>query len=115
MWFFQQNNVFPLPLPEAPVTFTVPLQDKECEVDDEVTLTCELSKLDQKVKWMKNGKLIKPDKKTKITVDGKVHKMTIPKSALDDTAEYTVKLGDDSTSGKLTVKGEEGLYFSMET
>ncbi len=96
----------PFTLPEAPVTFTVPLQDKECEVDNEVTLTCELSKPNQKVKWLKDGKVIRPDKKTKITADGKVHTLTIPKSALDDMAEYTVKLGDDTTSGKLTVKGE---------
>ena len=92
--------------PEAPVTFTVPLKDTECEVDEEVTLSCELSKPDQKVKWLKNGKPIKPDKKTKIIADGKVHKLTIPKSALDDTAEYTVKLGNNTTSGNLTVKGE---------
>ncbi len=88
------------------MTFTSPLKDTKCEVDEEVTLTCEVSKPDQKVKWMKNGKVIKPDKKTKVTVDGKVHKLTIPKSALDDTAEYTAKIGDEATSGKLTVKGE---------
>ena len=88
------------------MTFTVPLKDTESEVDQEVTLTCELSKSDQKVKWYKNGKVIRPDKKTKITADGKVHSLTLPKSALDDTAEYTVKLGDLSTKGKLTVKGK---------
>ncbi len=91
---------------ETPVTFRVPLQDAECEVDDEVTLMCETSKPDQKVKWLKNGKPMKPDKRIKITVEGNVHKMTLPKSVVDDIAEYTVKLGEETTSGKLTVKGE---------
>ncbi len=90
---------------EIPVSFTVPLQDKECFVEEEVTLTCEMNKPDQKVQWLKNGKVIKADKRTKITVKGTVHTLTYPKSALDDTAEYTVKLGDLTTSGKLTVKG----------
>ena len=88
------------------MTFTVPLQDTVVEVDDEVSMSCELSKPGQKVKWLKNGKPIRPDKRIKITVDGNVHKMTFPKSVLDDTAEYTVKLGEETTSGKLTVKGE---------
>ena len=84
----------------------MPLQDTVVEVDEEVTMSCEVSKPDQKVKWLKNGKPIRPDKRIKITVEGKTHKMTLPKSVLDDTAEYTVKLGEETTSGKLTVKGE---------
>ena len=87
------------------MSFTVPLQDRESQVDDEVTLTCETSKPNQPVKWYKNGKLIKPDKRMKVKSDGCVHTLTIPKSAKDDTAEYAVKLGDLSTSGNLTVKG----------
>jgi len=102
-----------LTFPESPVTFTVPLQDTVVEVDDEVTMSCELSKPDQKVKWLKNGKPMKPDKRIKITADGKAHKMTLPKSMVDDTAEYTVKLGEESTSGKLTVKGEWGFFRGM--
>ncbi len=84
----------------------MPLQDTVAEVDDEVTMSCEVSKPNQKVKWLKNGKPIRPDKRVKITVEGNVHKMTLPKSVLDDTAEYTVKLGEETTSGKLTVNGE---------
>ena len=89
------------------MTFTIPLKDTEVKVDKSVTLSCELSKPNQKVKWFKNGKEIKPDKKRGITiaVDGTKHTLTIPKSVAEDSAEYTVKLGDQQTMGKLTVTG----------
>ncbi len=68
-------------------------------------MTCEVSKLNKKVQWLKNGKPVRPDKNTKIEVDGKVQKLTIPKSDLKDQADYTVKVGDHVTTGKLSVKG----------
>ncbi len=88
------------------MTFTVPLQDTSITEEDSVILTCELSKPDQKPAWLKNGKEIQPDDRVDISVDGTVHKLTIPKSAVDDSAEYTVKLGDLTTAAKLAVNGE---------
>ena len=72
-----------------------------------MTLECELSKPEQKVKWFKNGKEIKPDQKRGIilNVDGTKHSLTIPKALVDDTAEYSVKCGDQGTKGQLTIEG----------
>lgn len=97
--------MFVLSLPEIPLTITVPLRDTVTMVAEEASMSCEVSKPNQKVQWLKNGKPIKPDKNTKVEVDGKVHKLTIPKSDLGDQAEYTVKLGDEVTTGKLSVSG----------
>ncbi len=93
---------------ETPVTFTSPLKDQNVPEEQSVTLECELSKPDQKVQWLKNGKEIKPDKKRGIMlkVEGTKHILTIPKALVDDTAEYTVKFKDQETKGKLTVEGE---------
>ena len=97
-----------LSLVEIPVTFTVPLNDVTVPEEKSVTLECELSKPDQKVKWFKDGKEIKPDRKRGIVlkVDGAKHILTIPKTLKDDTAEYSVKCDDQETKGKLTVEGE---------
>ena len=83
----------------------MPLKDTTVDEGDSVTLECETSKPGQKVKWLKNGKEIKSDKKRKITSDKASHKLTIPKCDTDDAAEYTVQIGDVSTTGKLAVNG----------
>ncbi len=73
---------------------------------DKVTLECETAKPDQKVDWYKNGKKIpKSDKRISITTTGSKHMLTLDDCKVDDTAEYAAKVGDESTKGKLTVKG----------
>ena len=91
------------------MTFTVPLQDTTGEKDETVTMTCETSKPGQKVKWLKNGKPFnfKDKNRYQITTDGTKHTLTIPKSVTEDTAEFTVQLGDQNTTGKLTVQGRK--------
>ena len=102
----------PICLVEIAATFTVPLKDVTVSEKQSVTLACELSKPDQLVKWFKNGKEIKPDKKRGIVpkVDGTKHSLIIPKALKDDTAEYTVKFGDQDTKSKLTVEGKDIFY-----
>ena len=92
---------------ETKPVFTTPLKDITVPEEQSVTLECELSKPDQKVKWYKNGKEIKPDRKRGIQpkVEGTKHSLTIPKTEKDDTAEYSVKIGGEETKGKLTVEG----------
>ena len=104
---FLTVGVSPISLLETKATFTVPLKDVTVPEEESVTLECELSKPDQKVKWLKNGKEIKPDKKRGVLpkVEGTKHTLTIPKTLKDDTAEYAVKIGDEETKGKLTVEG----------
>ena len=88
-----------------PVTFITPLSDFTIPEGDNVTFKCATSKPD-KVQWFKNGKKItKPDKRIQMKDDGAGHTLTIEKSVLDDGAEYSAKIGDQSTVGKLTVEG----------
>ena len=100
---------------ETKPTFTVRLKDITVPEEQSVTLECELSKPDQKVKWFKDGKEIKPDKKRGIVlkVDGSKHTLTIPKTLKDDTTEYSVKCGDQETKGKLSVEGENVCFKSL--
>ena len=95
---------------ETPVKFTRPLEDTKCTEEDTVTLACELSKPNQKVEWFKDGKKVKPDKRTKVKAEGTIHQLTLTPSKVDDTAEYMAKVPTDSTSGKLTVEGIPGHF-----
>ena len=89
------------------MTITVPLKDIKVTEDQGLILECELSKPDQAVKWLKNGKEIKPDKKRGIVlkVEEKKHSLHIPKCLVDDAAEYSVKFDDQETKAKITVEG----------
>ena len=104
-------------LSAVPVTFTTPLYDITLPEGDNVMLKCVTSK-PEKVQWFKNGKKItKPSKRIQLRDDGPEHTLVIDKSELDDGAEYTAKIGDESTTGKLKVEGKFSCYsawlFSM--
>lgn len=58
------------------------------------------------MQWLKNGRKIVPDEHTQITVDGCVHTMRIPRSVVEDSAEFTAKIGKAKTAAKLIVEGE---------
>ena len=93
-------------LPESAPKFTVPLSDKTVFVDDEVTLECEVNNPQAEVKWYKNGKLLKgTGKKVKIVQEGTVHKLLISSATPTQAAEYSAKVGKDTTKGTLTVEG----------
>ncbi len=84
------------------------MEDVTVEKDQAVTLACELSKPGQKVKWLKNGKplTMKDKNRYKVTADGVTHTLVIPKSEMDDTAEFTCSLNGTKTTSKVTVKGK---------
>ena len=84
----------------------MPLQEQTVTEQDAATFVCEVSKPNKVVQWFKNGEEIKPDDHFQIVVEGTVHKLIIKDSMLDDTAEYTAKIGDALTAAKLQVSGE---------
>ena len=91
----------------APAKITSGLKKTDCKEGDEVTFICKLDKEGAKVKWLKDGKEIKPDKKYKIVSDGKVHKLIIKGADKDDEAEYTMQVvGGEETSAPLVVQGK---------
>ncbi len=98
-------------LSAVPLTFTKPLEDVTVDKEQPVTLTCELSKPGQKVAWLKNGKplTMKDKNRYKVTADGVTHTLVIPKSEMDDTAEFTCSLNGTKTTSKVTVKGTDFL------
>jgi len=77
-------------------------------VSQDVTLSCTVSKDDVQLTWKKNGQEIKPDgKKYEVVIDGTVHRLLIHDIQLDDDAEYQCCFGDDMSSCKLHVEGNQ--------
>ena len=90
---------------EAPVTFTVQLQDQTVTEDEDLTLTCEVSKPEVKVIWMKDGKKIKSGDRYEMRSEGCVHMFMIRGLTMDDAAEYGAKVANEKTVAKIEVKG----------
>ena len=68
-------------------------------------LECKLSRPDADVTWYKDGKEITPDDNVEIVVDGKWRRLRIKTCALDDEAEYSVIVGNESSRAMLWVEG----------
>ena len=91
-------------LEKAP-EFSKPLDDQSVKEKDSVTLTCELTKPDVPVKWLKNGKEIKPDDRVKFSVDKNQHQLVVADVSLSDADKYTCVCGDVSTDCTIKVEG----------
>ena len=90
---------------ELPCTFTQPLTPLIVAESDAATLVCETSKSNQAVTWLCNGKPISPNEHVKLESDGNKHSLSIDKANVDDSAEYTAKIGNVETSAPITVEG----------
>ena len=90
---------------EVPVEFTVPLQDTKAEEHASVTLECQLSKPDVKVTWLQHGVELQPSPKYETVEEGVVHKLIIHDVSPEDVTDYTVKVGEKTSTAFVTVEG----------
>ena len=89
--------------------FVSPLKDLVVPEKGTATLECEVSKPNVKAEWSKNKEPISVQDGYDIRCDKTYHTLLLDKLGPDDTAEYTITVGDKSSSAKLTVKGRKTL------
>lgn len=80
-------------------------------------LQCEVSKPNVPVTWYKNGIPIIAEMRVEPTTLGTTQLLTIYHTKLEDAAEYSMKVCDDVTSARLTIKGvwlNESLCLDRE-
>ena len=102
-------NMWMISLSESPITFTLPLQDQRVVEEHSTVFSCQLSKprSNRHVKWFKDGKEISPDDDHfEMGWKHSTHTLCIIKTALEDAAEYTVKIGEVCCSATLVVNGK---------
>jgi hypothetical protein len=90
---------------ELPAEFKKPLTDLTAKEEDKIILECELSKPDKPVKWLKDGKEIKPDDHVHFSIDLATHQLIIDNVMLDDKGKYSCICGDVTTEAKLIIEG----------
>ena len=96
------------PLPEVPVSFTVPLQDVVTATEgDTATLECDVSAPGLPDTWYKDDFEIlhKDDDKYDVTVDDTKHTLTIHDVEPQDQGDYPVEVAGERSASVLLVEG----------
>ncbi|XP_072180965.1 twitchin-like [Diadema setosum] len=88
----------------APVEFLSDIQPVQVVENETAVFTCEISDENADVTWLKNGEEIKPDdERYEFTVSGKKRALTVKKTDVSDSAEFTCRTKDQSSSATLKV------------
>lgn len=103
--FLTNFNILNYFLADKP-KFVSDLKTASCTVGETVVLECQVSKENETIKWYRKGKLIKPGKRLRYEIDGKIHRLIINEANMADECEYTAKLGTETTKGAVTVQGK---------
>ncbi|XP_063069286.1 obscurin-like protein 1 isoform X18 [Engraulis encrasicolus] len=93
--FFQLN------ITEPPVRIVSPSQSQMelCQQTAErMVLSCEISRANANVRWYRDGLEVEENDNLILEVDGVYRRLIIPKTTVQDTAEYACDTGDDSVT-----------------
>ena len=83
------------------------LRDKIAMYTHRGYLECQVSRASAKVKWYKNKKEVQTSKKHEVRSEGVYRYLTINDVDAGDEDTYTCDAGDDKTSCKLLVEGNQ--------
>ena len=89
---------------ELPPKILYDLEHLTIAQGEKATFEVELTKGDALVRWFKNGDEIQFSDHVQLRIDGKKQKLKIYDAELDDTAEYSCIVGDQISTGSLTVE-----------
>ncbi|XP_029139630.1 obscurin [Protobothrops mucrosquamatus] len=95
---------------EKPAEFTRQLEDKSTSVGREVSLSCDLSRWDNNLKWKKDGKEIRRSQKYDLRQEGTRAILIIHDTTVKDGGEYTCEIEFSKTKATLSVE-EAGNCF----
>lgn len=97
---------------ELPPQIITKLEDITIAKGEKATFNIELTKGDALVKWYKNGEELQFSDHVQLSIDGKKQKLKIYKTTADDAGEYSCKVGEQTSSGLLTVE-EPAADFTL--
>lgn len=102
-----------------PVTFAdIPEEDlfKSVVEQEELVLSCEVSRADGVVQWYKDGTEMQPSNSITMQAEDTKRNLTIHSTQLSDTGTYTCRTGDNILLFKVNIRGNKiTSQFSKNT
>ncbi|CAL9689685.1 unnamed protein product [Knipowitschia caucasica] len=95
-----------LDVEELPVSIVKPLQDQVAVERSRVLLDCTVSTPRCSCRWYRGLSVILPSDRFEICSEGCNRKLIIQQVALEDEGEYSVQVGEDSCSARLSVEAQ---------
>lgn len=96
-----------------PVTFAdIPEEDlfKSVVEQEQLALSCTVSRADSVVQWYKDGTEVQPSNKITIQAEGTKRNLSIHSAQLSDSGTYTCRAGDNVLMFKVNIRGNK--YFN---
>lgn len=91
---------------ELQVKFLRGLSDVRARRGETVVLWCELCKAHGDVVWLKDGRVLEPDARREVRVQGRERSLVLSCVGPEDAGEYCCESNDDRTLATLTVQGK---------
>lgn len=76
-------------------------------------LSCEITKPEVTIKWLKNGRLIRSNSKYEMNQKGYLVTLVIHNATVKDSGEYCCEADGISTRARLEVRGKSLMYWLM--
>ncbi|XP_061648759.1 obscurin-like protein 1 isoform X6 [Phyllopteryx taeniolatus] len=105
------ESVAKLQVKEIPLSIVKPLQDKTALEKSRVMLDCTVSNPRCSIRWYKGSNVILPSERFEISSEGCYRKLIIQQVALDDEGTYSMQVGENTCSAKLTVEAQTVLMI----
>ncbi|KAK2849807.1 hypothetical protein Q7C36_008590 [Tachysurus vachellii] len=95
-----------LEVEKLPVNIVKPLQDKTALENTRVLLDCTVSNPRCSIRWYQGRNVILPSERFEICSEGCYRKLVIQEVALEDAGMYSVQVGENTSSARLTVEAQ---------
>lgn len=76
---------------------------------EDAELSCEITKPEVGIRWLKNGHLIKQSHRYEMSVEKNLARLVIKNSTIRDSGEYCCEADGIASRAKLDIRGVKGL------
>lgn len=90
---------------EKPVHIFRDLLSVKAVPGEDAELSCEITKTDVTIRWLKNGRIIRQSPKYEMSVEKNLARLVIKNTTIKDSGEYSCEAEGVASRAKLEIRG----------